>query len=86
MTPETEKPETSEKVEEKLCSYFLQQGASIGKLHDILNSNILTGGLKKANAVINPDIPADARETAIQKVLRIYSPELMHNNQELRKS
>lgn len=42
---------------------------------------ILTDRLRKAVAVLNPDIPHDAREQAIQKVLRIYSPELLHNNE-----
>ena len=32
--------------------------------------------------MINPHIPADALESAIQKVLRIYSPDLLHNNEE----
>ena len=42
---------------------------------------ILVGRLRKAVSVLNPDIPADAQEQAIQKVLRIYSPELLHNNE-----
>lgn len=42
---------------------------------------ILTDRLRKAVAVLNPDIPQDAQEQAIQKVLRIYSPELLHNNE-----
>ena len=43
---------------------------------------ILTERLRRAVAEINPHIPADAREAAIQKVLRIASPELLHNNEE----
>ncbi len=43
---------------------------------------ILTGRLRKQLAVINPDIPEKAREQAINKVLRLYSPELMANNEE----
>jgi len=43
---------------------------------------ILTERLRLAVAGINPHIPADAREAAIQKVLRIASPELLHNNEE----
>jgi type I restriction enzyme R subunit len=43
---------------------------------------ILTHRLRTAIAKINPDIPADAREAAVQKVLRIYSPDLLHNNEE----
>src|ERR1035437_3252728 len=42
---------------------------------------ILIDRLRKAVAVLNPAIPNDAREQAIQKVLRIYSPELLHNNE-----
>lgn len=42
---------------------------------------ILTTRLRKAIALINSLIPADAQEQAMQKVLRIYSPELLHNNE-----
>ncbi|MCR8560923.1 type I restriction endonuclease subunit R [Mucilaginibacter sp. BJC16-A38] len=42
---------------------------------------ILTARLRKAVSVLNPDIPHDAQEQAVQKVLRIYSPELLHNNE-----
>lgn len=47
---------------------------------------ILTERLRKAIAIINPDIPEQAREAAIQKVLRISSPELLHNNEEFHRS
>lgn len=43
---------------------------------------ILTNRLRAAIATINPHIPADAQEAAVQKVLRISSPELLHNNEE----
>lgn len=43
---------------------------------------ILTNRLRAAIALINPHIPADAQEAAVQKVLRISSPELLHNNEE----
>ena len=43
---------------------------------------ILTNRLRKAIATINPHIPEDALDAAIQKVLRIYSPDLLHNNEE----
>lgn len=43
---------------------------------------ILTNRLRNAIAKINPHIPTDAQEAAIQKVLRIYSPDLLHNNEE----
>jgi len=42
---------------------------------------ILIDRLRKAIAVLNPDIPKDAQQQALQKVLRIYSPELLHNNE-----
>lgn len=43
---------------------------------------ILLQRLRKAVATLNPHIPDQAREQAIQKVLRIYSPDLLHNNEE----
>ncbi len=42
---------------------------------------ILVSRLRKSVSVLNPNIPMDAQEQAIQKVLRIYSPELLHNNE-----
>ena len=42
---------------------------------------ILVERLRKAVSVINPHIPQEAQEQAIQKVLRIYSPDLLHNNE-----
>ena len=42
---------------------------------------ILIQRLRKAVARLNPGIPADAQEQAVQKVLRIYSPDLLHNNE-----
>lgn len=42
---------------------------------------ILTARLRKAVSVINPHIPKEAQEQAIQKILRIYSPDLLHNNE-----
>ena len=46
---------------------------------------ILTDRLRTAIAKINPHIPSDAQEVAVQKVLRIYSPVLLHNNEEFHK-
>lgn len=46
---------------------------------------ILTSRLRNAIAKINPHIPPDAQEAAIQKILRIYSPVLLHNNEEFHK-
>ena len=42
---------------------------------------ILLGRLRTAVAKLNPLIPENYREQAIQKVLRIYSPDLLHNNE-----
>lgn len=42
---------------------------------------ILIERLRKAIGILNPNIPQAAREQAIQKVLRIYSPDLLHNNE-----
>ena len=42
---------------------------------------ILTQRLRKAVARLNPDIPADAQEQAVQKVLRIYSPDMLNKNE-----
>jgi type I restriction enzyme R subunit len=42
---------------------------------------ILKQRLRKTVATLNPAIPSNAREQAIQKVLRIYSPDLLHNNE-----
>ncbi len=42
---------------------------------------ILTDRIRKAVTKLNPHIPETAREQAVQKVLRIYSPDLLHNNE-----
>lgn len=42
---------------------------------------LLIGRLRKAVAILNPAIPQDAQEQAVQKVVRIYSPDLLHNNE-----
>ncbi len=42
---------------------------------------VLTNHLRKQLAVINPHIPDSAREQAINKVLQLYSPQLMANNE-----
>jgi type I restriction enzyme, R subunit len=43
---------------------------------------VLVTRLRNAIAKINPEIPLDAQEAAVQKVLRIASPDLLHNNEE----
>jgi type I restriction enzyme R subunit len=42
---------------------------------------ILIDRLRKSVAALNPHIPAAAQEQVIQKILRIYSPDLLHNNE-----
>lgn len=44
---------------------------------------ILTPRLRKAVARLNRDVPVDAQELAVQKVLCIYSPDMLHNNETL---
>jgi len=39
----------------------------------------------KSLPILNPKIPNEALEQAIQKVLRFYSPDLIHNNEEFHK-
>lgn len=46
---------------------------------------ILTNRLRNAIAKLNSHIPSDAQEAAVQRVLRIYSPDLLHNNEEFHK-
>lgn len=43
---------------------------------------ILTERLRRRVALINPDIPTAAQEQAVQKVLRLYSPDLLKNNED----
>ncbi|GAB1447307.1 type I restriction endonuclease subunit R [Bacteroidota bacterium] len=43
---------------------------------------VLLNRLRTSIAQINPTIPLDAQEAAVQKVLRIASPDLLHNNEE----
>lgn len=46
---------------------------------------ILTERLRKAVTILNPNIPHEAQKQAIQKVLRIYSPDLLFNNESFHK-
>jgi len=43
---------------------------------------VLLRRLRDALARLNATIPVEARETAVQKVLRINSPDVLHNNEE----
>ncbi len=49
---------------------------------DSFSQVVLTTRLRNAIADINPHIPANALDSAIQKMLRIASPDLLHNNEE----
>lgn len=86
------KPITEDKIE----SFTIEQlqhldweyayGLSIapGSEHserDTYEQVLLTDRLRTAVARLNPDVPGNYREQAIQKVLRIYSPDLLHNNE-----
>jgi len=48
---------------------------------DSFEQIILTQPLRKAVARLNRDIPADAQEQTVQKVLRIYSSDMLHINE-----
>lgn len=48
---------------------------------DSFSQIVLVNRLRDAIARINPNTPLDAKEAAIQKVLRISSPDLLHNNE-----
>ncbi len=48
---------------------------------DSFEQIILTSRLRNELARINPHIPPNAQESAIQKIQRIHSPELLHNNE-----
>lgn len=60
--------------------FAIAPGAALAE-RESFEQIILTDRLRKAVSVLNPGIPKDAQEQAIQKVLRIYSPELLHNNE-----
>ena len=49
---------------------------------DSFSQIVLANRLRNAIVKINPNIPIDAQESAVQKVLRIASPDLLHNNEE----
>ncbi|MEI6820565.1 MAG: type I restriction endonuclease subunit R [Bacteroidota bacterium] len=49
---------------------------------DNFSQIILINSLRESITKINPHIPSAAQESAIQKVLRISSPELLHNNED----
>lgn len=51
-------------------------------LRESFSDVILVSRLRKIVSKLNPSIPHDAQEQAIQKVLRINSPDMLHNNEE----
>ena len=86
------KPITEDKIEAftieqlQLSGWIFTHGLSIapGSEHserETYEQVILVGRLRTAVARLNPNIPENYREQAIQKVLRIYSPDLLHNNE-----
>lgn len=90
------KPITENIIEESAIEILQSQGWTYANGKEIspeglfceresFSQIILINRLRSAVAKINPHIPADAQEAAIQKVLRIYSPELLHNNEEFHK-
>ncbi len=56
-------------------------GAELAE-RDTFGQIILVNRLRKIIKRINSNIPPEAQEQAIQKILRIYSPDLLHNNEE----
>ncbi|MBP7260265.1 MAG: type I restriction endonuclease subunit R [Bacteroidia bacterium] len=60
--------------------YAIAPGAELQE-RESYEQVILTERLRKAVALFNPHIPAEAQEQAIQQVLRIHSPDLLHNNE-----
>ncbi|MFN8342911.1 MAG: HsdR family type I site-specific deoxyribonuclease [Cyclobacteriaceae bacterium] len=58
---------------------FHQKGCSVSG--ENFSDIVLVGRLREAIARINSNIPATAQEAAIQRILRIHSPELLHSNE-----
>lgn len=53
-----------------------------GQERESFEQIILIDRLRNAVARINPHIPADAREQAVQKAVRLYSPDMKAANEE----
>ena len=90
------KPITENIIEESAIEILQSQGWEYANGRDLSPEGlfcerenyqqiILTQRLRNAISKINPNIPADAQEAAVQKVLRISSPVLLHNNEEFHK-
>lgn len=87
------KPITENIIEESAIEILQSQGWEYANGKEIspeglfcerenFNQIVLLNRLRTAIAKINPTIPLDAQEAAVQKVLRIASPVLLHNNEE----
>jgi len=87
------KPITENSIEQSAIEMLQLQGWEYAHGKDIspegifceresFSEIVLLKRLRAAIAKINPAIPLDAQEAAIQKVLRIASPDLLHNNEE----
>lgn len=87
------KPITENIIEESAIGILQSQGWDYANGRDIspeglfcerdnFNQIILINRLRNAVAKINPHIPANVQEAVIQKILRIYSTDLLHNNEE----
>jgi type I restriction enzyme R subunit len=85
---------TESTVEEAALSWFEELGYSILNGPDIAPGELLAerasyadvalaGRLRAAVAKINPNLPEDAREEAVRKVLRSGHPSLIENNRRL---
>jgi len=86
------KPITENIIEQSAVEILQSQGWDYANGRDIspeglfcerdsFSQVVLTKRLRTAIAKINHHIPADAQEAAVQKLLRIHSPELLHNNE-----
>jgi type I restriction enzyme R subunit len=87
------KPITEDKIEQLAIEILQSQGWAYTNGKEIspeglfceresFSEVVLLNRLRNAIAKINPTIPLDAQEAAVQKVLRIASPDLLHNNEE----
>lgn len=87
------KPITENIIEQSAIEVLQSQGWDYANGRDIspeglfcerdsFSEIVLLNRLRACIAKINPSIPVDAQEAAVQKVLRIASPDLLHNNEE----
>ncbi len=78
-------------VEEAALAWFGELGYAVGHgpwlapgepaaERDSFGDVVLTGRLRQAIGQLNPRVPADAREDALRKVLRVATPSLLQTN------